>query len=296
MLYYRGVYMKVRKAVIPVAGFGTRFLTASKVVPKEMFTIVDKPILEILVDECLEAGIEEVMLVIRDGKEIAIKHFEVNEELEKNLKENNKTELYNLLQTSNLIDKIKVVKQEEQLGFPHAIYMAKEFVGNEPFVLCTGDELVLNKENNSIKQLINAYNETGKSILGVSYTPDDELRNYGIIKYEKCGDFLKILDIVEKPKSNAPSNFASNGKYLFEAKIFDVIERKLKNSTSEVMIPDCILDLAKADDMLAYEIQGIRCDTGNKFGFIKANIDYGLQSDEIKDKLKAYLKELVDKF
>ena len=274
--------MKVRKAVIPVAGFGTRFLTASKVVPKELFPIVDTPILEILVNECFEAGIEEVLLVIRDGKEIAVKHFEINSELEQNLLDNKKQELYDLLQKSNLIDKIKVVKQEKPRG-------------NEPFILCTGDELVLNKENNSIKQLIKAYNETGKSIVGVSYTPDEELCNYGIIKYENEGKYFKIIDFIEKPKSNAPSNFASNGKYLMEAKVFDIIESKIKNATSEVMFPDCLIELSKMGDLLALEIEGLRSDTGNKFGFVKANIEFGLENDEISEKLKSYLKELVKK-
>lgn len=287
--------MRVRKAVIPVAGFGTRFLTASKVVPKELFPIVDTPILEILVDECINAGIEEIMLVIRDGKEIAVKHFEVNEELEKNLLDNKKQALYDILQKSNLMDKIKVAKQEKPLGFPDAIYTAKEFVGREPFILCTGDELVLNNKNSSIKQLIDAYNETGKSIVGVSYTPDEELCNYGIIKYENEGKYLKILDFVEKPKTNAPSNFASNGKYLMNPKIFDIIEEKQRVATSEVMIPDCLIELSKMGDLLGVEIEGIRCDTGNKFGFVKANIDFGLENPEIREKLKEYIKQLANK-
>ena len=285
--------MKIRKAVIPVAGFGTRFLSASKVVPKEMFTVVDKPIIELLVNELLEAGIEEIMLVIRDGKEIVEKHFEVNKELEDLLEKDNKTTLLNLVRTTNLADEIKVVKQEKPLGFVDAIYYAKEFVGNEPFIVCTGDELVLNLENNCIKQMIKAYEDTNKAVVGVSYTPDDELCNYGIIKYENEGEYLKILEFVEKPKSNAPSNFASNGKYLLLPSFFDVVDKKMATTTGEILIPDCLIELSKQNELVGLELEGERCDTGNKFGFVKANIAYGLKNAEIKDKLLDYLKSIV---
>ncbi|MGN1227370.1 MAG: UTP--glucose-1-phosphate uridylyltransferase [Christensenellales bacterium] len=285
--------MKIKKAVLPVAGLGTRFLSASKVVPKELFPIVDRPILEIIIDELIEAGIEKILLIIRRGKEIISQHFDINYELEENLKLNEKYEMLDKISKSNLASKITIIKQSQPLGFADAILLSKDFVNDEPFILCTGDELVVNNKFNCIKQLIDAYSNINKSIIGVSYTEDEQLCNYGIIKGVREKDYFNIIDIVEKPIFNAPSNFAINGKYLMEAKIFDIIEKQAKELKREVLFTDCLVELAKEGNVVGYELKGKRYDTGDKFGFIKANIEYGLENEKVKDKLKKYLRSLV---
>lgn len=286
--------MRVRKAVLPVAGLGTRFLPASKVVPKELFPIVDKPILEIIIDELIKSGVEKILLVIRRGKEIISQHFDINYELQENLKEFSKFELLEKINSSNLASKITLIKQSQPLGFADAISFSKDFVCGEPFILCTGDELVVNENKNCIKQLIDAYERTNKSIVGVSFTPDDELHNYGIVDFERVGKYFQINDIVEKPFTNAPSNFAINGKYLMQSDIFEIIENQKNQIAGEVLFTNCLLQLASQGKAIGCEIIGKRYDTGDKFGFIKANIEYGLKDKNVSIKLKKYLRSVVN--
>lgn len=286
--------MNIKKAVIPVAGFGTRFLSASKVVPKELFPVVDRPIIEIIVNELIECGIDEILLIIREGKESIINHFGINAKVEDYLANYGKYDILKNVKKTNLIDKIKVVMQKEPLGFANAISYAKDFVANQPFVLCTGDELILNETCSSVNQLINAYYNVNKSVIGLSFTESCELSNYGIVECEKNDIFFNIKDIVEKPINNPPSNYAINGKYIMQSDIFEIIDRHSKIKNSEILFTDCLLEQAKTGSVVGYEIEGVRCDTGDKFGFIKANIEYGLRCKTVSDKLKKYLKEVVN--
>ena len=288
-------HIQVKKAVLPVAGLGTRFLTASKVVPKELFPIVDKPILEIIIDELIDAGIEKLLLIIRRGKEIISQHFDINFELEQNLKNAKKLDFLKKIESTNISDKIIFQKQSEPLGFADAIFLAKNFVGGEPFVLCTGDELVVNDGKSGIKQLIEVFNEKDTTIVGLSKTPLEELCNYGIVEYECLGKILKVKNIIEKPKDNPPSDLSLNGKYVVKSEIFDFIEsRKEQSEGKEVLFTDCLLDLAKQNKMFGYVMDGKRYDTGDKFGFIKANIEFGLKDKVVGDKLRKYLKGFIN--
>lgn len=285
--------MKIRKAVLPVAGLGTRFLPATKVVPKELFPIIDKPIIEIIIEELIEAGIESFLLIIRRGKEIISQHFDINFELEANLIETNKIDFLKKIQKTNLANMITLQKQSQPLGFANAIMQAKNFVHNEPFILCTGDELIQNNAVSSIQQLIECYNKFNKSIVGVSYCSDEELKEYGVIDCDKMDGFLNINNIIEKPQSNAPSNFAINGKYLMQSDVFNCLEKLIvSENQKELLFTDCLLELAKKNSLIGLEIQGKRFDTGNKLGYIKANIEYALRDDSIGCKLRKYLKEL----
>lgn len=288
-------HIQVKKAVLPVAGLGTRFLTASKVVPKELFPIVDKPILEIIIDELIDAGIEKLLLIIRRGKEIISQHFDINFELEQNLKSAKKLDFLKKIESTNISDKIIFQKQSEPLGFADAIFLAKNFVGGEPFVLCTGDELVVNDGKSAIKQLIEAFNKKDSTIVGLSKAPLEELCNYGIVEYESLGKILKIKNIIEKPKDNPPSDLSLNGKYVVKSEIFDAIEfRKQQSEGKEVLFTDCLLDLAKRNKMFGYVVDGKRYDTGDKFGFIKANIEFGLKDKIVGEKLRKYLKGFIN--
>lgn len=287
--------IQVKKAVLPVAGLGTRFLTASKVVPKELFPIVDKPILEIIIEELIDAGIEKLLLIIRRGKEIISQHFDINFELEQNLRNAKKIDFLKKIESTNIADKIVFQKQSEPLGFADAISLANNFVCGEPFVLCTGDELVINDKKSCIKQLIDIFEEKNSTIVGLSQTPLDELCNYGVVDFEKWGNVVKIKNIVEKPKGNPPSNLALNGKYVVKSEIFNFINScKLKSAGKEVLFTDCLFELAKQNKMYGYVVDGQRYDTGDKFGFIKANIEFGLKDKIVGEKLKRYLKGIKD--
>lgn len=281
----------IKKAVLPVAGLGTRFLTATKVVPKEIFPIIDKPIMEIIVNELINNGIDEILLVIRDGKEIIPNHFEKNLPLEQYLLLNNKRELYNLVVNSNLSKKIRVVKQKEPNGLADAIYYAKDFVGNEPFIVCTGDELVVSSGKDSIGQMIDCYNQVNNCVVGLSYTDVEDLCNYGIVDFCYKNNNILINDIVEKPIYNAPSNFSLNGKYIVDGRIFNIIDNLRSSLIYEVLFTDCLMALK--GDLYGCIIQGERCDTGCRFGYLKANILYALKDEDLSCKVKKYLEKIL---
>ncbi len=288
--------MKVRKAVIPAAGFGTRFLPATKALPKEMLPIVDKPTIQYNVEELIESGIEEILIITSRNKESIMNHFDKSPELEQSLREKNKFELLKISEDiSNMID-IHFIRQKEAKGLGHAILCAKSFVGNEPFAVLLGDDVVYS-EKPCIKQLIDVYNEYNSSVVGVQQVKRENVNKYGIVDGKKVNDrTYKLNDMVEKPDiENAPSNMAILGRYVLTPEIFEELENTKKGKGGEIQLTDGIKNLNKKQNVYAYDFEGRRYDAGNKLGYMEANVEYALRHDEIKDDFKLYLKELISK-
>lgn len=287
---------KVRKAVIPAAGLGTRFLPATKAIAKEMLPIIDKPTIQFIVEEAIESGIEDIIIVTGKAKRPIEDHFDANVELEQNLESKGKDELLALVEETTGIN-IHFIRQKRPLGLGHAVLQAKSFIGNEPFVVMLGDDIMV--DNTPLtKQLINAYDETKASALAVMEIPHEDTDKYGVIApSEKVSDSLYgVSHFVEKPKPDvAPSNLAIIGRYLLRPEIFEILENQKPGLGGEIQLTDAIDTLNKTQRVFAHEFKGIRYDVGNKMGMLEANIEYGLKHPEVKDELIAYLKELVKK-
>ncbi len=283
--------MKIKKAIIPAGGLATRFLPASKAIPKEMFPIVDKPILQYLIEELSSAGIEEVLIVIGRGKEAIPRHFDKAPELYDNLTKNNKTEFLALADSPCHLAKITYLYAYEPNGVANVVMSAKSFVNNEPFVMVFGDELILNPEISATQQMIELFNKTNLSVIGCKAVPGSETHKYGIMKLEKKHGIDYVVDMVEKPKSNPPSNLSAVGKYLLMPEIFDVIESVLENNKNkETSFTESLRELGQHGKLVSCDISGKRFDTGSKLGFIVANIEYALSNPEIGNELNEYLK------
>ena len=295
---------KIRKAVIPAAGLGTRVLPATKAQPKEMLVIVDKPALQYLVEELVEAGIEEILIITGRNKVSIENHFDYSYELEKTLEEKGKKDLLKVVNNISEMSNIYYVRQKKPLGLGHAISCAEAFVGDEPFVVLLGDDIIYtdkDKEQNPVtKQLVDKYNELqGGTILGVQEVPHENVSKYGIIKPLKQIDekTVAVEDFIEKPSVNeAPSNLAALGRYVLEPKIFSYLKRTKPGKGGEIQLTDAILAMKNDGEKLyAYNFDGLRYDTGDKFGMFVANVEFGLRHEELKDKVKDYLKDLVEK-
>lgn len=286
--------MKVRKAVIPVAGFGTRFLPFTKAVPKEMLPIIDTPTLQHIVKEAVDSGIKEILFITNRGKSSIENHFDRAIELEALLEKSGKTEELESLQAINNMAKIFYIRQKDMLGLGHAILQAKEFVGDEPFAVLLGDDVVYNPQTPAIGQLIEKFEETGATIVGCQKVPMTEISKYGSIEGDKLDDrTYRVKRSVEKPKmEEAPSDIAILGRYVFTAKIFDYIEETKAGVGGEIQITDAIDKTAKHDELLAYIFQGRRYDMGNKQGFLEATVEYALRDESLSGPFKAYLKGL----
>lgn len=277
------------KAVILCGGLATRMLPITKSVPKEILPVLNKPIIEYLIDDLVSCGIESVLIVTNRGKECIENYFDKNIEIENRLQETGKLE--KLKELKNISDKCKIyfIRQITPLGTAHALLKAKDFVGDEDFVFLFGDELMFNKTNGLTKQLLDKYNKTKSSVISVSKCEISESYKYGMLKFDKNNKFEKI---VEKPKpENSPSDVCFLGNSVLSSKIFDYIKL---NSSGETGIVDAINDYAKQNLVEVAFIEGERFDVGNKLGFIKANVFYGLNDDEIKNELKTYLKTLIE--
>lgn len=287
--------MKVRKAVIPAAGFGTRFLPATKAVPKEMLPIVDKPTIQYIVEEAASAGIEDLLIITSRGKDAIVNHFDRAHELESVLMRDGKDDLLSLAR--GVTDKINVhfVRQREQKGLGHAILCAKSFVGNEPFAVLLGDDVVVS-EKPCIGQLIDEYEKTGATVLGVQRVGADDVSKYGIVDCDSVGGRLyRVKGMVEKPaKENAPSDIAVLGRYVITPAIFECIEKTPKGAGGEIQLTDALVSLAKSEDMYAYDFEGKRYDIGNKQGFLSATVDFALARDDLKDEFAEFLKKTVE--
>ena len=286
--------MKVRKAVIPAAGLGTRFLPATKAQAKEMLPIVDKPTIQYIIEEAVEAGIEEILIITGRNKKAIEDHFDKSVELELALKEKGETELLSMVEEiSNLAD-IHYIRQKEAKGLGHAVNCARTFVGNEPFAVLLGDD-VMAAEVPVIKQMVDIFEEKGAPILGVQRVPENRVSSYGIVKYsrEEEGLFL-VEDLVEKPAlSEAPSNLAILGRYIITPDIFPILERTKPGRNNEIQLTDALKELAQRAPMYAYVFEGKRYDVGNKLGFLQATVEFALDREDLGAEFKEYLLHLL---
>lgn len=290
---------KIRKAVIPAAGLGTRVLPATKAQPKEMLVIVDKPALQYLVEELVESGIDEILIVTGRNKNSIENHFDYSFELEKTLEEAGKKDLLKIVDDISMMTNIYYVRQKKPLGLGHAISCAESFIGDEPFLVLLGDDIMYtNKEKGELpvsKQLINKYYElNGGTILGVKEVDKKDVSKYGIISPLNQVDERTVLvnDFIEKPAiEEAPSQLAALGRYILEPEIFNFLKKTKAGKGGEIQLTDAILEMKKSGNKLyGYEFIGKRYDTGNKLGMLKANVEFGLRHPELKDKFKEYLK------
>jgi len=288
---------KVRKAVIPVAGLGTRFLPATKAMPKEMLTVVDRPTIQYIVEEAVASGIEQVILITSEGKSAIENHFDYNFELETVLARKNKHALREELNNiSNLID-IVSVRQKKPLGLGHAILMARNVVGDEPFAVLLGDDLVLSDVPCCL-QMLNLFEETQESIVAIQKVPMDQTRHYGIVEgtLEKERTYL-VERLVEKPPpGTTDSNLAIIGRYILLPDIFELLEKTTPGHGGEIQLTDALLALSKKRAMYACEFQGTRFDAGDKLGYLKATTAFGLRHSELGPAFRAHLREVVAGF
>ncbi|HIW70176.1 MAG TPA: UTP--glucose-1-phosphate uridylyltransferase GalU [Candidatus Limosilactobacillus merdipullorum] len=287
---------KVRKAIIPAAGLGTRFLPATKALAKEMLPIVDKPTIQFIVEEARKSGIEDIVVVDGKNKRSIEDHFDSNPELEDNLKEKHKDEMLKLVQETTDIN-IYFIRQSHPRGLGDAVLTARDFIGDEPFVVMLGDDLnnIDGTGEPLTKELIDSYHETGASTLAVMRVPHEDTAKYGVINpsAEVKPGLYNVTSFVEKPDpADAPSDLAIIGRYIFTPEIFDVLAKTKPGKGNEVQLTDAIDTLNKTQRVFAHEFKGKRYDVGNKFGWIQTNIEYGLNHPQVKDDLRQYLKEI----
>jgi UTP--glucose-1-phosphate uridylyltransferase len=285
--------MKIRKAVIPAAGFGTRFLPATKTVPKEMLPIVDKPVIQYIVEEAVRSGIEEVILVTSTSKKALEDFFDTNFELEANLEATGKTELLAKVRHATNMANVTYVRQKHPLGNGHAVLAAKHAVGNEPFAVLWGDDIMLGNPPVT-KQLIDVAMRYDGPVVGVRQVGPDYIEKYGILAIEPIeGGVSRALSVVEKPKrADAPSNLAQIGGFVLTPDIFDVLENTTQGTGGEIYLADALNVLMQQRTVYAFEFEGVRYDAGNKLDFLKATIELSLQDPDIGSALRAYLSDL----
>ena len=283
---------KIRKAIIPAAGLGTRFLPATKAQPKEMLPIVDKPTIQYIIEEAIASGIEEILIITGRNKKCIEYHFDKSVELEMELKKNNKNELLEVVQDISEMVDIHYIRQKEPKGLGHAIRCAKTFVGDEPFAILLGDDIVYNEEKPCLKQLIDCYNEYKTSILGVQTVDRENVSKYGIVDGITIEDRVsKVKGLVEKPSvEEAPSNTAILGRYIVTPKIFDILDNTKPGKGNEIQLTDALMQLLKEEAMYAYNFEGRRYDVGDKLGFLEATVEYALRKPEIRDDFIDYLR------
>ncbi len=285
--------MKVRKALFPAAGMGTRFLPITKAIPKEMLPLVDKPLIQYCVEEAMAAAIKEIIIITGMGKTAIEDHFDTSFQLETILKNKGKLEELKIVQAVSNMLHFSYTRQKEAKGLGHAVLVGRNLIGNEPFAVFLGDDIV-NATVPCMKQMIDVYNEKGCSVLAVKKVPRDEVSQYGVIAGEKVGDRLyRVLDMVEKPSvEDAPSDLAIIGRYLLMPEIFDHIEATPPGRGGEIQLTDAMKSLLKDQPMYALEFEGDRYDAGDRLGFIKANIAFALERDELRDDVVKFIKGL----
>lgn len=286
---------QITKAIIPAAGLGTRFLPATKATPKEMLPILDTPAIELIVEEAVNSGITDIIIITGKHKRAIEDHFDNQYELEKALLDKNKFDLYDKVRHSSDLANIFYVRQKEQKGLGHAILEAKKFIGDEPFAVLLGDDIVIN-DKPATKQLIDAYHRTDGSVIGVQEVPHEDVSKYGIIEpwitRSNAREQL-VQSFVEKPSlDEAPSNLAILGRYILKPEIFDYLSTQKPGAGDEIQLTDALDSLAHDEDVYSYVFEGKRYDAGDKLGYIKANIDFALQDEVIGSNVKQYLKSL----
>lgn len=289
--------MKVRKAIIPAAGMGTRVLPASKAVPKEMLNIVDKPAIQYIVEEAFASGIEEILVITNRNKGAIEDHFDHAYELEAKLAGNeSKKKIYEDVMECSNFGNIYFLRQKETKGLGHAVLCAKNFIGDEPFAVLYGDDVILS-ETPCTKQLCDAYEKYGKGVVGVKEVPGMAITKYCSLKTEHIEDnCYKCTDMIEKPKpEEIMGNFSILGRVVLPPEIFDILEKTPLGAGNELQLTDAMKTLAQDKGVVAVDYEGVRYDMGNKFGILQANIEVGLKHPETKDELKAYLKSIAEK-
>lgn len=285
---------KIRKAVIPAAGYGTRFLPATKATPKEMLPIVDTPTIQFIVEEALNSGIEDILIVSGHGKRAIEDHFDSAPTLEAELRKKGKLDLLAMVEeTANI--RIHYIRQRYMKGLGDAILCAKAFMGEEPFAVLLGDDVVYNPQKPALRQLIDVYEKTGSSVLGCQMVPEDQVSSYGIVAGEPVGERLvRVTDMVEKPaKEEAPSRLAVLGRYVITPEIFTLLENTKPGKGGEIQLTDALKALAMKQFIYAYDFEGRRYDLGDKLGFLQATIEFALRREDIGDAFRAYLKEIA---
>jgi UTP--glucose-1-phosphate uridylyltransferase len=285
---------KVRKAIIPAAGLGTRFLPATKAMPKEMLPIVDKPTIQYIVEEAIASGIEDIIIVTGKGKRAIEDHFDNAFELEQLLKQKGKFDLLEKVKEPSKVD-IHYIRQKEPKGLGHAVWCARNFIGDEPFAVLLGDDIV-QAETPCLKQLIDQYEQTFSSVIGVKQVPDNETHRYGIIDpLEQHGRRYQVRQFVEKPApGTAPSNLAIMGRYILTPEIFLFLEKQEAGAGGEIQLTDAIQKLNEIQRVFAYEFEGKRYDVGEKIGFIKTTIEFALQHDELREDLIQFMEKILN--
>ena len=286
---------KIRKAIIPAAGLGTRFLPATKAQPKEMLPIVDKPTIQYIVEEAIASGIEEILIITGRNKKSIEDHFDKSVELEMELEKHNKNQLLELVQDISEMVDIHYIRQKEPKGLGHAIRCAKTFVGDEPFAILLGDDIVYNPEKPCLKQLMDCYNEYKTSILGVQTVPEEDVNKYGIVDGIKIEDRVsKVKGLIEKPSiEEAPSNIAILGRYIVTPRIFDILDNTAPGKGNEIQLTDALLQLVKEEAMYAYNFEGRRYDVGDKLGYLQATVEYALRKPELREGFIDYLENTI---
>ena len=285
---------KIRKAIIPAAGLGTRFLPATKAQPKEMLPIVDKPTIQYIIEEAVASGIEEILIITGRSKKCIEDHFDKSVELELELEKSGKEEMLKMVRDiSDMVD-IHFIRQKEPKGLGHAISCAKTFVGNEPFAVLLGDDIVYNEGKPCLKQLIDCYDEYKTSVLGVQTVAAKDVNKYGIVNGIHIEDRVyKVKGLVEKPSvEEAPSNVAILGRYIITPRIFKILEETKPGKGGEIQLTDALLNLINEEAMYAYVFEGRRYDVGDKLGFLKATVEYALRREDLRDGFIEYLNTL----
>lgn len=292
---------KVRKAVIPAAGLGTRFLPATKALAKEMLPIVDTPTIQYIIEEAVKSGIEEILIITNSNKHSMENHFDKSYELEERLKASGKDKEVKMINDIANLANIYYIRQKEPKGLGHAILCAKSFIGDEPFAILLGDDVVVNKQSKpALLQLIDAYQQVHASVVGVQTVPLEAVHKYGIVQpsasHPANGRLVKLTDMVEKPKQeDAPSQLAVLGRYVLTPEIFELLETQGTGAGGEIQLTDAIKRLMDRQAVYAYDFEGVRYDVGDKFGFIKATIDFALDRDDLKNQVEEYITNLVNK-
>ena len=286
---------RVRKAIIPAAGLGTRFLPATKSQPKEMLPIVDKPTLQYIIEECVASGIEEILIITGRNKKSIEDHFDRSVELEMELEKSGKEEMLKMVREISDMVNIHFIRQKEPRGLGHAILCAKTFVGNEPFAVLLGDDVVYNDNKPCLKQLIDCYEEYKTSVLGVQTVEPQDVNKYGIVGGLHIEDRVyKVKNLIEKPAvEEAPSNVAILGRYIITPKIFEILENTKPGKGNEIQLTDALLELIKHEAMYAYDFEGRRYDVGDKLGFLQATVEYALRKEELRDGFIEYLRTII---
>lgn len=291
--------MKIRKAVIPAAGLGTRFLPATKAQPKEMLPIVDKPTIQYIVEEAISAGIESILIITGRGKRNIEDHFDKSYELESELKRKGNTSLLSMVEDISQLVNVFYVRQKEAKGLGHAISCAQSFVGNEPFAVLLGDDIV-DAEVPAIGQLMQVYEACGSPVLGVQRVDQNEVSKYGIINpvnENHNGRLHKTAGLVEKPSAeDAPSNLAILGRYIITPEIFNILKKQEPGKNGEIQLTDALNTLVGMQNIYAFEFEGKRYDVGDKLGFLKATVEFALRRDDLKDGFSEYLKNIVKEY